>query len=145
MIKKIFSKILGKKTVEKKPEESFISKFNQQSTKTLDFVQEKIKQSREEYFAIKEKFKDLHSTNFELGLKHLENGHLKDASIRFFLMRKFWPDDPDAYFQHAYCLILRHKNAAAKKVLEELLRKNPDYDAKAYELLEHIKQSENNA
>ena len=90
---------------------------------------------------IKEKMKDLHSTNFELGLKHLENGRLKDASIRFFLMRKFWPDDPDAYFQHAYCLILRNKNEAAKKVLEELLRKNPNYDPKANELLEHIKNS----
>ncbi len=140
MLKKLFNKIIGRKT-EEKPESKLIKKFNEQSSKVMDFVEKAVKQSREEYFSIKEKMKDLHSTNYELGLKHLENGRLKDASIRFFLMRKFWPDDPDAYFQHAYCLILRHKNDAAKKVLEELLRKNPNYDPKANELLEHIKNS----
>ncbi len=143
MIKTILSKVFGKKkAVEEKPNESIVVKFNQQSSKIIDFVEEKVKQSREEYFAIKEKIKDLHNTNYELGLKHLENGRLKDASFRFYLMRKFWPNDPDVYFQHAYCLILRNKNKAAKKVLEELLQKDPNYDARAYELLEHIKQVE---
>ncbi len=140
MIKKIFNKILGIKPKEAEKKPSFFDKFSENSGKFLDFLESSKNNLTTEFSSIREKCTDLQQTNFNLGLKHLENGHLREASFRFFIMRKIWKDDFDAYYYQAYCLILRGKNLKAQKVLNELLQLNPNYDSKARELLEHVNQ-----
>ena len=93
---------------------------------------------RKEILTVRERSKNLRKSNYELGLKHLENGDLSDAIFRFRFIKKFWPDLYDAYYQLAYCLVLKKKPAEAKMILEELLLKKPDYEEKARELLGHI-------
>ncbi|MCE3255039.1 MAG: Tetratricopeptide repeat [Rickettsiaceae bacterium] len=80
-----------------------------------------------EYQSIKEKSKDLYSTNYKLGMRFLEEGNLKEAIFRFKITKKFWPNNYDAYYQLAICLILNEEFAEAQKVIDELLTKNPDY------------------
>ena len=108
-------------------------KFSQLINEGIYFIQD-------EYFSIREKCQNLRQTNFDLGIRHLENGALSEAIFRFRLIKKFWPDYFDAYYQLAYCLALDEKIAAAKKVLVELLAKDPEYDPIAQELLTHLNQ-----
>ena len=71
-------------------------------------------------------------------MNHLEKGNLSDAHFRFFIMTKFWPQFYEAYYQLAYVLILKERPLRAKKVLEDLISKNPEIDPKFHELLEQI-------
>jgi TolA-binding protein len=112
--------------------------IKENSEKLASFIDQRIGLAQQEFVTIKEKTKDLRSTNYDLGLKHLENGHLKEASMRFFLMTKFWPDFYDAYYQLAYCLVLRGKIIKAQNTLIELLEKKPDFNPLANELLDYI-------
>lgn len=102
------------------------------------FLSEKLENAKEEFTTIKEKTKNLRSTNYLLGLKHLENGKLPEAIFRFRFTTKMWPDYDDAFFLLAYCLTLDEKLLEAKKILEDLLQRNPSYDQKARDLLENI-------
>lgn len=117
-----------------KPSESLVSK----SEKFKRFLNESLESVKNEISAVREKAKDLHQTNFELGNRHLENGNLSEAIFRFRFIKKFWPDDYDAYYLLAYCLTLKEKPRKARRVLEELLEKDPNYDPAARELLEHL-------
>lgn len=141
MIKRIFNKVLGKKPNKEEDDLGLFKKYSDKSGKVLEFLQKIKTKIISEFLIINKKLRDLQNTNFQLGLKHLENGHLREASFRFFIMRKFWKEDFDAYYQHAYCLVLRGKNLKARQVLLELLSKNPSYDSKATDLLNHINQS----
>ncbi len=87
---------------------------------------------------MKEKTKDLRSSNYELGLKHLENERLSEAIVRFRIIKKFWPDFYEAYYQLAYCLVLKGKPYEARKSLIELLEKQPNFNPIANELLNYI-------
>ena len=75
---------------------------------------------------------------FSNGSKHLANGKLSEAIFRFRFTKKMWPDFFDAYYSLAYCLVLNKKLIEAKKHLEELLAKKPDYNPKAKALLDMI-------
>ncbi len=75
----------------------------------------------------KEKFKNLYQTNYNTGLHHLEHGNLWDASLRFKIIKKFWPDKLEAQYQYAVCLILQNMNEDAKVVLNEILKKDQKY------------------
>jgi tetratricopeptide (TPR) repeat protein len=108
------------------------------SEKFSKFLENSFKNAREEYYSIQEKCQDLHKTNFDLACSHLEKGNLSEAIFRFRFVKKFWPHDFDAYYQLAYCLVLKNKPHKAKKVLEELLEKDPNYDPLANKLLEHL-------
>lgn len=70
-----------------------------------------------EILNLKEKFKDLISTNYKLGLFHISNGNISDAKIRFLMVIKFKPDHADAHYQLARCYINELK---FKKALEHL-------------------------
>jgi tetratricopeptide (TPR) repeat protein len=141
MIGNILKKLVGKSDNKQKEEpksEKLAENLRKKSEELTQFLGEKMESVREEYFSIREKTKNLRQTNYDLGMKHLENGHVDEAIIRFKIIRKFWPDVVDAQYQLAYCLVLKEKFKEAKKVLDELLSKNPDYDQKAHDLLDHI-------
>jgi hypothetical protein len=88
-----------------------------------------------EYRIVKEKFQDLSKTNYDLGIRHLEEGNIKEAIFRFKITKKFWPHNYDAYYQLIYCLILDNEFEDAQKVIDELLIKNPGYKEKIDQLL----------
>lgn len=143
MISKFFKKILG--TSEQKKSDSpstpsLASNLHDKTAKLVSFFGEKIQNAHQEFFAIKDRIGNLRQTNYKLGLKHLENGHIKDAIFRFRFINKFWPELLDAHYQLAYCLTLDNKSSQAKIVLRELIANNPDYDRKAFDLLEHIEE-----
>lgn len=87
-----------------------------------------------EYRIIKEKMQDLSKTNYDLGVKHLENGNLKEAIFRFKITKRFWPHNYDAYYELIYCLILENEFDEAQKVIDDLLKKCPSYKEKIDQL-----------
>ena len=113
-------------------------KFREKSGKFLHFLEEKSTIIHKEVLAIRKKCENLCETNYNNGLYHIEKGNLSDAIFRFYFIKKFWPNYFDAYYQLAYCLVLNKKLIKAKRVLEELYQKNPNYDQKGKELLERI-------
>jgi tetratricopeptide (TPR) repeat protein len=144
MIGKFLKKIFGNSDSKNKDEGSFALKLRDKSAKFLTFASEKFESAQAEIISIREKFKDLRETNYNLGMKHLENGNIFDAILRFRIIKKAWPDFFDAYYQLAYCLTLKNQTIEAKEVIQELLDKNPNYDPKAHELLSHIEASMQN-
>lgn len=138
MFSGIVKKLLGRSDKKENGAEKMATSLRARSEKLTQFLGDKFQLVQDEIIAVKEKSKNLRETNYNLGLKHLENGRLTDAIFRFRLIKKFWPDLFDAYYQLAYCLVLDDKLDEAKNVLEELLSKNPDYDQKAYDLLESL-------
>lgn len=148
MFKFITKKILKKPEETQKQNnkaEGLASKLINSSEKFSEFLEKKFHSAQEEFFSIKEKCQNLQETNYKLGLKHLEKGNLSEAIFRFRLIKKFWPNSFDSYYYLAYSLALKGKLAAAKEILTELLIKNPDFDPKARELLDHINQTVSNA
>ncbi len=139
MIKNLFKKIFGESEEKESGGTKLAIALKEKSEKFSNFLSEQMEVAKKEFFTIKEKCKDLRQTNYNLGIFHLEKGNLSEAIFRFRLTKKFWPDHFDTYYQLAYCLTLKKKNEEAKKVLQELLEKKPDYDKKARELLEHLK------
>jgi len=144
MIGKIFKKLIGKsdaKTEAKKDGPAALAKGLREKTgKFVNFIGNKIQQANQEFFTIKDRISNLRETNYKLGLKHLENGNITDAIFRFRFINKVWPDLLDAQYQLAYCLTLNNKPLEAKLVLKKLLSHHPDYDPKAYDLLDHIEE-----
>jgi tetratricopeptide (TPR) repeat protein len=114
--------------------------LRQKSEKFSQFLGSKVDSVYEEFFSIKEKCQDLRQTNFDLGMRHLENGSLPEAIFRFRFIKKFWPTYLEAQYQLAYCLVLNEKSQEAKKILEELLKKDPNFNPIAQELLTHLNQ-----
>jgi tetratricopeptide (TPR) repeat protein len=133
-----FKKLLGKSKPDEIEDPAITENLAKKSEKFQQFLNESFSSIKNEILAAKEKMKDLHQANFDLGNRHLENGNLSEAIFRFRFIKKFWPDDYDAYYQLAYCLILKEKPKKARRVLEELLEKNPNYDPVAQELLDRL-------
>ena len=88
-----------------------------------------------EHKIIKEKMKDLYRSNYDLGIKHLKNGNVKEAIFRFRIIRKFWPNNYDAYYQLIYCLMLNNELEEAQKIIDDLLIRNPNDKEKINKLL----------
>ena len=105
-----------------------------------DFLSKKYDDAWDELSIIKEKCKDLRQTNYELGLMHLEKDNLSEAIFRFRLIKRFWPNFFEAHYQLAYCLALKEKYPAAKKVLKLLLKKDPSSESIARELLNKLNE-----
>lgn len=145
MIGKIFRKLIGKTEPEKEEEisTSIAQSIREKSQKIIDTASEKFQNATREFFDIKQRLENLRESNYKLGLKHLENGHIKDAIFRFRFINYKWPDLLDAYYQLAYCLTLDNKPHEAKIVLKKLLAHHPEFDPKAAELLEHIEHGLN--
>ena len=85
-----------------------------------------------------QKFRNLPNTNYNVGLLHLKKGNLWDATCRFTIMTKFWPEYHKASYQLAYCLVLRDMDLEAQVILEKLVKDFPK-NAPAKTLLKNIK------
>ena len=138
MFKFLINKALGKKSEKELKSEKIAEKIPENLKGFSGFLSEKTDLALKEFALIKEKSKNLVETNYKLGMSHLEKGNLSDAHFRFFIMTKFWPQFYEAYYQLAYVLILKDRPLRAKKVLEDVILKNPELDPKFHELLEQI-------
>lgn len=107
------------------------------------FLNKKFNEAVAEYSLIREKMKDLSKTNYDLGMKHLERGLVLEAIFRFKMVKRFWPDNYEAYYQLAYCLILVEKFDQAEEIIAELITKNPDYESRVMVLLSSIDNAKN--
>lgn len=141
MFKFFTKKSTNKKTKKKQNHGTRIALSLKDKTEKLsDFIGTKYDEAWEELGIIKEKCKDLRQTNYDLGLIHLENDNLSEAIFRFRLIKIFWPNFFEAHYQLAYCLALKEKYPAAKKVLKSLLEKDPSSESIARELLNKLNQ-----
>lgn len=139
----IFKTVFSKKS--KKTEntgEKLAVELKNKSQDLLNLAGQKLEQAKDEIVTIKGKFNNLLDTNYKLGLKHLENGNLSEATFRFRFINKFWPNHLDSYYQLAYCLVLKNKFPEAKKVLESLVHKDSHYRDNIKELLDLVNASE---
>lgn len=136
----MLSKIFGflKKPKNPPKTEEAAPKFQQKIDQLVAGVGSLFSRVQDELMLVKEKSKNLRETNLKLGLMHLEKGNLSDAIFRFRFIKKFWPDLYDAYYQLAYCLVLKKRYVEAKQILSELFMKNPNYDQKARDLLTQV-------
>lgn len=89
----------------------------------------------------KRKFDNLYQTNYNNGIYHLEHGNLWDATFRFKVIMRFWPDKVEPRYQYAICLVIMGDENKATEILNEILKKNPNY-SKAKDLLAKIKNGE---
>ncbi len=138
MIGGLFKKILGKPEEKQNAGSKLALKFREKSQKFANFLNDSLETAKQEYYSIKEKSKNLQKTNYELGLKHLEDGNISEAIFRFRIVKKFWPDLLEANYYLAYCLFLKDRKFEAKKLLEEFIKRNPNVDDKTILLLENI-------
>jgi tetratricopeptide (TPR) repeat protein len=141
MFKKLTKQLLGKKKPEYNAGEKLGLSLREKSKELPALVRDKFDLVQKEILLIREKFKNLRETNYDLGLKHLENGRLVDAILRFRIIKIIWPEFLDAHYQLAYCLALKNKFKPAEIILEKLLEKDPDNNYGARELLNHIEKS----
>lgn len=137
-IKKMFS---SRKDEIESQKPSFFDNLYQKTTNISSKIINHFKNLVDEMFIMRQKFKNLLETNMKLGFWHIEKGNISDAIFRFRFIKKFWPNHFEAYYQLAYCLVLKDKKTEARKILEELLQKNPDFDKKAIILLKKISEN----
>jgi len=129
MIGGLVKKFFIKKTDEndKESKKGLAVALREKSLELSDALNEKIETAKNELYNMKDKYDNLLETNYNLGLKHIDNGNLSEAIFRFRFIKKFWPEYYDAYYQLAYCLVLNRKSVEAKVILEELEKKNPNH------------------
>lgn len=138
LVKKAF---FGKDKNQDQSQKAIKEDFSKKVDKVSDFFNSKYNDFINEAKNIKGKLGNLSETNYQLGLKHIENGNISDAIFRFKFINKMWPQNQDAYYYLAYCLYLKKEGNKAKESLEKLFKINPDYDIKAKELLDKIEHN----
>jgi tetratricopeptide (TPR) repeat protein len=79
--------------------------------------------------------KNLSESNFKLGKKYYRNGNFSEATFRFTILTKFWPDHYEGYFMLAKSLLAQNKFRKAEKILNKLIRRKPAFKDRAVELL----------
>lgn len=86
----------------------FSMKETAQSAKDL------INSQIEEIGIIRQKIKDLKTTNIQLGIKHFDLGFIDDSIFRFKLVKRIWPDAVVAnyYLGRSYVEKFQYENAA---------------------------------
>lgn len=115
--------------------------IKEKTDKLIDFVTGGIENLKTEFDEIKSKYDNLLETNYDLGLKHLENGKIPEAIFRFRFIKRIWPDSYRSYYYLAYALTLKGGKKSfleAKEILETLLEKSPSSISKAQDLLQEI-------
>ena len=122
-----------KKKAESKKESLNKNIANQVKSFNL-FSKERLRDIVCEFRLIKERMKNLSETNYNLGLRYLNDGNLSEAAFRFNITKKFWPDNHEAHYQLVYCLLMLHKVKKAKIIAQELIAKNTEYENKIKEL-----------
>lgn len=132
MLKFLFKKKAQDKLKDKR---SIKNRALETGSEMSNFFQNLIEKAKEEFEIIKTKSQNLLQTNFELGLKHLSEGNLSDARLRFAIMIRFWPKFVESYYQKAYIELLENKPLKALKTLEKFFGlKTENIDPKFFEL-----------
>ena len=137
-------KVIGikKEEPQKKEKKNLQSKLSEKFNIASSFVERKMVDAVDEYHVIRKKMRNLYQTNYDLGMKHLERGDVSEAAFRFKIVKRFWPENYEAHYQLAYCLVLLGKFSKARQVIEELVKKNYEYKAKVGELIKSIEDGE---
>ncbi len=149
-IKKITGLNKSEQSQIKEPEQPSDAKNTQLNRKFLEDKIDKLSNSIDNFWAnivveyriVKEKLQDLSQANYDLGIRYLEEGNIKEAIFRFKITKKFWPNNYEAYYELIYCLILDNKFEEAQRVIDELLLKNPSYKDKIDQLLYRSEEPE---
>lgn len=81
-----------------------------------------------ELILTKSKLKNLTETNFKLGIYHLNNHNLNDASLRFHLVIWLNPSYVEAYYYLAYVFLLKKQYEKSKKQLIKTLELAPNHE-----------------
>jgi Flp pilus assembly protein TadD len=110
----------------KKDDKSTLNKVE----KGVDFISQKMTLAISESKVIAEKLKDLHKTNYDLGLTHLNNGNFKEAIFRFKIVRRFWPKNYECHLKLIYCYFVREEAYKADRAIERLLILEPAFKGK---------------
>jgi len=85
---------------------------------------------------MKKKMRNLEKTNFDLGLKRMQENEIWEAIFRFRLVKKFWPKNKEAYIKLIECLMIKGKKEKAQKVAKELIIIDSSYHDKINKILE---------
>ena len=125
IVKKIFFK--KSKDSKKESQKGLAITLREKSQQLSEGLSGTLDSVKTEFSTLKNKYNNLLETNYNLGLKHIKNGNLSDAIFRFRFIKKFWPNHYDSHYQLAYCLVLNKKSPEAKKILEELMTKDPQH------------------
>lgn len=132
MLKFLFKK---KSIDEAKERQSIKNRALKTGSGISQLFQNSIVKIKEEFEIIKEKSQNLLQTNLELGLKHLSEGNLADARLRFAIMILFWPKYSESYYHKAYIELLQNQPLKALKTLDKFFRlKIENIDPKFFEL-----------
>jgi len=122
--------------------EAIANFFKEKSSSIIFFLYNRFEIVKKEIDIIKDKSKNLLETNYKLGLKHLENGNIGDATFRFKFIKKFWPHHYDSHYQLAYCYFLQNRFARSKKILEDLINIDTNSKDKALQLIKRIEDKQ---
>jgi len=141
-----FSKLFLKKDKQQKSEkpQGFLKRWSSRMEMFSSFIKKNIKKTKSTITESRSRLSNLEKSNYDIGRYHLRRGHIWDATFRFKLMNKFWPEYKDAKYYLAYCLAIKGKYEDAKKFINEFLGSNPNHK-KAKELhnaLENEKMEE---
>ena len=134
-----------------KKTEKTINDYNQENIGIKDKISNSMQKISQEVSAsvkttisdlslMHQKSKNLLQTNFELGLHHLNNGNIKEAHFRFFLISKFWPKFESGLYYYAYILTIQQKYQKAKSVIEKIFLLNNNPNQEVFELKNNIGQ-----
>ena len=132
-----------------KKTEKTINDYNQENIGIKDKISNSMQKISQEVSAsvkttisdlslMHQKSKNLLQTNFELGLHHLNNGNIKEAHFRFFLICKFWPKFESGLYYYAYILTLKQKYQKAQSVIEKIFLLNNNPNKEVFELKNNI-------
>ena len=116
---------------DKKDSPSELSKF---VANFIPMVKERSVEFVRECKEAREKLKDIPGTNYSLGLKHLKQGNLDDAIMRFRMVSFLKPDNYMAHYQLGRCMIMAGDNDNAKKQFEKTLEINKSDQSTKYQL-----------
>lgn len=113
-----------------------VSKFNYSGVvkNILKFFAEKIAEIK----VIKKKLGNLEKTNFDLGLKRMTENHIGEAIFRFKIVKKFWPNNKEAYLKLIECFVIKGNKQKAKKIAEELLLIDSKYRSKINQIIKNV-------
>jgi len=139
MLKFLFKKSFKKSEEHDKSKPSIKNRMIETGTGINSLFKDLLQKSKDEIEIIKIKCQNLLQTNFELGLKHLSEGNLSDARLRFAIMIKFWPKFTESYYHKAYVELLQNKPQKAKQTLDKFFHLQTDnVDPKFFELRQQI-------
>lgn len=76
----------------------------------------------EEIAIIRQKIKDLKSTNIKLGIKHFDLGFIDDSIFRFKIVKKIWPDAVIANYYLGRSYVEKYQYEKASPYIDEYLK-----------------------